>query len=452
MTFGTHRGIPSNAHSPASLHPELNLAVGSGEYDVVARLASTGMDLNCACVRYQGDWLTTPLREACRRNDVRMVEVLLAAGADPHRSAQVPLTSINDRPHPLSWSHALDGFLATSNEAVVVLLEKHGWPRLPADRDRSLLLAAFHHWPNVVQRRLAEGANVHARLAHPVMLFPGAKSSMGNTPLHLAMCLSGDPDEHTVGQLVPTVQSLLNAGADPHALNDEQRTPMTLAFEAGGSGYNHPGANEQAQAMIALVQAGADVNRMEDQGSVLMRALADQRYDPLVPVLRAAGGTVQAPPLSEFMAMMDTLPLNAGSSLVEALRAGTLAQVNACLDLGADPNAEAQTLNSSPSRTTPIAALVRRTIREEVTPEKDRQEQSVLLERLLRAGLDLTAITHTSAWDVLRQEIQSPARRVRPLSKERFQRIAQMAEDLVLRRTLWADATVNDRTRDRPRL
>lgn len=441
---------PSSPVRPAAFDPSLDEALRTRDANALRALVRAGADLNHACVRYQGDWLATPLRQACRDDDVAMVEVLLDLGADPHRCARIPVQPMHDRAFALSWGHSRLGFLETSNATIAQRLWERGWPCTVDDRERSLLLGAHHHLATVVRQRLAEGTDVHVRLDDPVMLFPGAKASLGNTALHLAIGMPGDPEHGTPGDLLECVQALVDAGADVHALNHESRTPLTQAFVASGLGDDPAWMTAQAEAMRALLHAGADPYRVEDEGSVLMRALGHARYAPLIPHLLDARARVEAPAPSALMASMGALPLNAGSALVDALRSGTLDQVTVCLDLGASPNALAQTMLGSPTQLTPLTALVlRRPVRPVLSGDQDHQEQGVLLDRLLAAGLDLATAVRTPSWDALVNERLSNDA-TRALRQQRVQRIAQMAEDFELRRTL--DGMPEGYDRGRPRL
>ena len=74
---------------------------------------------------------------------------------------------------------------------------------------------------------------------------PNALSGRGRTPLHY-LCSRGDNPEARVDCL----HVLLEAGADIHAPDDPQRTPLHYAASQ---------SNEEVVA--ALLEAGADVNR-----------------------------------------------------------------------------------------------------------------------------------------------------------------------------------------------
>uniref|UniRef100_A0A7R9VEH2 TIR domain-containing protein n=1 Tax=Chlamydomonas euryale TaxID=1486919 RepID=A0A7R9VEH2_9CHLO len=131
-----------------------------------------------------------------------------------------------------------------------------------------------------------------------------AKSKQGDTPLHLA------------AQQVPAseamIKTLLDAGADPDALNNQQQTPLLLGLEQpdiwsmlledggadpdvrvhGGGSVLHAAASAGlAEAAQQLIDKGADVDMMDQGGdTALMRALQSPSCSvALVKALRDAG-------------------------------------------------------------------------------------------------------------------------------------------------------------------
>jgi ankyrin repeat protein len=77
VTFLIREGAHVNARPRGSRRTALHCAVLLGRYDIARQLLELGADANA-----QDDYKDTPLHDAARSKDVRMVELLLQYGAD----------------------------------------------------------------------------------------------------------------------------------------------------------------------------------------------------------------------------------------------------------------------------------------------------------------------------------------------------------------------------------
>jgi ankyrin repeat protein len=106
--------------------------------------------------------------------------------------------------------------------------------------DTALHMAAAAYQPDIVERLIAHGADVHARNRH------------GATPLHYAADMNRwDPDAQA-----KTIRSLISAGADPNVTSRLGVTPLHRAVRT-----------RSATAVTALLTGGADARKKNRSGS-----------------------------------------------------------------------------------------------------------------------------------------------------------------------------------------
>lgn len=253
-----------------TVHRTLAWAAKKGRSKVVARILEyPGVDVNA---KIDG---CTPLYQACSSCDVKTIEVLLKAGADPNihceddgdefsRMGRLRLPS--DKSPALSCLHQL------CSQAT----QKRQWHEVePADFHAMFTLlveagADIHHRTGMGDTAL------HAAVGSPILtrllLDAGADANVvdcdGRTPLHKCRC-------------VETMVLLVEQGhADINVMADNRQTPILVVL----SGY-------QLDTMLKFLEYGPDCNVIDSKGNgVLHIALRQSRTEPeLTEALLKAG-------------------------------------------------------------------------------------------------------------------------------------------------------------------
>lgn len=259
----------------------LHWAVYRNDVRMVERLIAARAD-----VRAVNDYGATPMSEAAVVGNVRVIEKLLAAGADvdsPNEDGQTALMII----------------ARTSNVDAARLLLKRGADVNARERWRgqtALMWAAAEAQPAMVQLLIEHGAEVDARsnvnewerqvTAEPRMQ---ARPSGGFTPLLYAARRG----------CAECARILLDAGADVNLSDPDGVTPLLLAI-----------LNFNTDTAALLVERGADVNRWDTWGRSALYAAVDMNTLP-------TGGRADRP----------SLDATTGLELIEQL-----------LEAGANPN------------------------------------------------------------------------------------------------------------------
>jgi ankyrin repeat protein len=244
-------------------------AVREGHIDAVRVFLDAGVDVNATTERREqrpgspslykpvGKG-TSPLLLAVQNGHFELAIVLLDAGADPNdrRTGFTPL-------HTLTWVRKPDSSDVSEP------------PPLGSGRVTSL---------QFVREIAKRGANVNLRLDKGAPKVPNTSSriaSEGATPLLFAADRSD----------VPMMRLLLELGADPLLPNFNNTTPL---MAAAGLGTTEPleEAGEEPEAVEAvkmLLDLGADVNAVDQNGDTAMHGAAYNNY-PLVVKLLADRG------------------------------------------------------------------------------------------------------------------------------------------------------------------
>lgn len=306
----------------------------------LALLVELGADIQAK------DWRNnSPLHRAIEKSNAIQIAALLALGADPNAAGNGGNTPMH---------HA--GKYARDANTIDLLVDAGGDINARApDAETPLHHAAeYNDYPDVVQHMLALGANADAmdedgikplwdaargsEMVEVVMLLLDATSNtteadrFGRTALQLALAQNKNAEIVTLlneneGATNPTalhlatgasnhsydvVASLLDAGADPNALDEDGDTALHKAFEfdadprviealmAAGADVTIKGNNgntplhlissktEVIQFIQMFVAAGADVNAQNDLGSTLLHRLSFRgSVDAIGPALAA---------------------------------------------------------------------------------------------------------------------------------------------------------------------
>ncbi len=240
-----------------------------------------------------------PLLFAARSGDVESARILLGAGAN-----------VNDTTP--EHGSALVVASASGHEALALfLLEKGANPNVGdansatplhyAVRKGLLALSGILFDPNyrvappsqsdLAKALLAHGANPDARIKKGITYGPdgGALSMVGATPLFLA----------AVAVDVEVIRILAAGGADTRIANRENTTPLMVAAgvicAGAGCDFNRRDEEEQrkaVEAVKAIVELGADIDVVNDDGRTAMHSAAFTGADAIVQYLADHGANV----------------------------------------------------------------------------------------------------------------------------------------------------------------
>jgi ankyrin repeat protein len=251
-------------------------AVREGHLEVVRALLEAGAKVNEPLRRrekapggpvdsalYKSGRDTSPLMLAVQNGHFELAIALVDAGANPNdmQSGFTPL-------HALSWVRKPDSSDVSD-------------PSTPAGSGR---LTSLQFVREIVKR----GANVNFRLEKGAPKLPNTSSridSDGATPFLLAADRAD----------VPLMRTLVEVGADPMLPNFTNTTPL---MAAAGLGTTEPleEAGEEPEALEAvkmLLDLGANVNAVDDNGDTAMHGAAYGAYPSVVKLLAERGADPQ---------------------------------------------------------------------------------------------------------------------------------------------------------------
>jgi ankyrin repeat protein len=252
------------------------LAVREGRLDTVRAFLAAGIDVNAPLPRPENaprsaaasyirpvDRGTSPLLLAVQNGHFELAIALVDAGADPNdaRSGFTPL-------HTIAWVRKPD---SSDNSD-------------PAPATGAGRLTSLEFVREIVKR----GANVNSRLPKGAPRQPNTSSrieSDGATPFLFAADRSD----------VPLMRLLVELGADPLLPNFNNTTPL---MAAAGLGTTEPleEAGEESEALEAvnmLLDHGADINAVNNDGDTAMHGAAYNIYPRVVELLAKRGADPQ---------------------------------------------------------------------------------------------------------------------------------------------------------------
>ena len=247
----------------------------------------------------------TPLLFAVREGRLPVVRVLLEAGADANET--IPVDGAKRRGYggrlPAAGTSAL--LLAVMNahfELAAELLDAGANPNVELTGYTPLHALTVVRKPGVgdndpapegsglvtslelVKKLVAKGANLDARMTKRVNLNNTRANELGATPFFLA-ALTADAE---------LIKSLAALGADTRLMNVENSTPL---MAAAGLATRSPGEDagtesEVLEAVQVLLDLGADVNAVDNNGETAMHAAAYKNLPEVVKFLAGKGARI----------------------------------------------------------------------------------------------------------------------------------------------------------------
>jgi ankyrin repeat protein len=237
-------------------------AVREGRTEVVKRLLQAGASVN------------ETLRPRRRRggSEIKRTNALILAVENGHFELAVELLKAganpNDRPSGYTALHAMT------------------WVRKPirGDGNPPPIGSGKLSSLDFVRELVSHGADLNVRLEDGDSEL-GRFTTTGSTPFLLAARASD----------VPLMHVLVNLGADIAIPNSDNCSPLSAAAGVGalGDGDESAGTEDEAiEAVRVLLELGADVNAVDDNGETAMHGAAYQSWSKLVEFLPQHGADI----------------------------------------------------------------------------------------------------------------------------------------------------------------
>jgi ankyrin repeat protein len=234
-------------------------AVRQGHLETVRAFLAAGIDVNATISNSRANATVTPLGLAVQNGHFELALALVDAGADPNdmRTGFAPL-------HLIPWVRRPDNS-DISDPA----------PAVGAGHLSSL---------QFVRELVKRGANVNVRAPESAPKQPNTSSKV-ETPGATPFLFAADRSD------VPLMRALLELGADPLLANFNHTTPLMAAAGVGtGEPEEEAGVESEAlEAVTMLLDLGADVNAVNDDGETVMHGAAHNIYPQVLNLLAKRG-------------------------------------------------------------------------------------------------------------------------------------------------------------------
>jgi ankyrin repeat protein len=234
-------------------------AVRQGHLDVVRAFLAAGIDVNAMLSSAPANPVGSPLLLAVQNGHFDLAIALVDAGANPNdvRTGFAPL-------HLVPWVRRPDNSDISD----------------PAPAVGSGRLSSLQFVREIVKR----GATVNVRAPEGAPKQPNTSSKV-ETPGATPFLFAADRSD------LPLMRVLLELGADPLLANFNHTTPL-MAAAGVGTGEPAEEAGEESEALEAvnmLLDLGADINAVNDDGETVMHGAAHNIYPRVLTLLARRG-------------------------------------------------------------------------------------------------------------------------------------------------------------------